>query len=80
MISDGLVGALIALGGKIIFDWLKNRNGNGHRNGKSGDQDPSFWKLEFRSAVREELELHEGKLKRIIEDALNGLDLRNRQR
>lgn len=57
-----IAAGVILLLGKIVWDWLnQKRNGNGYNgNGRSaGAQDPAFWKLEFRAAVRDELIIHD---------------------
>lgn len=65
------IAAILSLIGKIVFDWL---GGSRKKNG-SGEQPVDFWRMEFRAAIREELEqsrrLMNGeveKLRKICED------------
>lgn len=66
--------AALAVLGKIVFDWLSG----GKRKNGSGEQPVDFWRMEFRAAIREELEqsrrIMQGeadKLRKICEDNNN---------
>lgn len=78
-IGTGFLGAGLALLGKIVFDWLSKRGGKSE-NGTAGEKSPSFWKGEFRAAVRDELENFEHRqpemIRRIIREALRDFSRR----
>ena len=48
-----LAGAGASLVGRALFDWLRPKHAT---NGTSGERSVDFWRIEFRSAVREELQ------------------------
>lgn len=71
-ISGALAGAGLALGGKIVFDWLANgrkRNGNG-----AGEKPVEYWHEEIRAIVRAELDDFESRrseaIRRIVREEI----------
>lgn len=70
-IGDGLVGAGLALAGKIIFDWLK---GQKKTNGSAGERPVEFWSDKFREIVRDELHSFEDRrseaIRRIVREEI----------
>ena len=37
-------------------------------NGTSGEKDPAYWQMEFRDAVKQELQSHEGRIREIVRE------------
>jgi hypothetical protein len=66
-------GACLALVGRIVFDWLRPKKANG----SAGERSVEYWQIEFRRAVRCELddfELRRDKaIREIVRDELDSI-------
>jgi hypothetical protein len=67
-LSAAVIGAGLALLGKIVFDWLKGKNGK--TNGSSGEKSAEFWKVEIRDIVEEVMDHRNAKIREIVAEEL----------
>jgi hypothetical protein len=65
-LSGAVIGAGLALLGRIVFDWLK-----GKPNGTSGEKSAEFWKVEIREIVEEVMDHRNAKIREIVSEELN---------
>jgi hypothetical protein len=47
MAPDGFIGAGLALLGRVVFDWLKDRGGRKNGNGSAGAKPPEYWEKRY---------------------------------
>lgn len=48
VIAAGVLSAVLALLGRVVFDWLKpSKHSNSGDNGQAGEKAVSFWRMEF---------------------------------
>ena len=71
--TGAITGAISALVGRIVFDWLQPRRGK--TNGDSGSRSVEYTHAEVRRAVKAELESfedrHEGSIREIVRKELD---------
>lgn len=71
--QGAVAGAACALLGKIVFDWLRPRKTNGN----AGERSVEYWQIEFRRAVRTELDDFEERrdtaIRKIVRGEIDGI-------